>query len=109
MAITLTMHAFLIQHIYEMGSILGMRSNDPKEKLVMYLKYHYPAMVATYSCIVGAVRDFFLPFGSHSSKSTKIDPDVVHTILFRFLTGAEMGDFRGRHFGQIQYGRYLGY
>jgi len=34
MAITLPMHAFLIQHIYEMGSILGMRSNDPKEKLV---------------------------------------------------------------------------
>ena len=37
---------------YEMGSILGMRSNDPKEKLVHVPEflYHYPAMVATYSC-----------------------------------------------------------
>ena len=46
-------------------------------------------------------------FGSNSSKRTKFGPDVVHTILFRFLMGAGQGRHpRDSVIGEIQYGRH---
>jgi hypothetical protein len=50
-------------------------------------------------------REFF---GSDSSKSTKFDSDVAHTILFLFLVGAKIGISRDRLIGEIQYGRHRG-
>jgi hypothetical protein len=56
--------------------------------------------------IVRAVRASNGLFGSDFSKRTKFGPDVVNTILFRFLMGAKVGTPRDRVIGEIQYGHH---
>ena len=56
--------------------------------------------------IVGALRVSKRWFGSNLSKSTKLCPDIAHTILFRFPPTAKTDDWWGRHIGKIQYGHH---